>query len=156
MSHPVNLRCRYRWSSLSQPVSRINSRLGYIDTKTKSPLAGTWSALTSGTANNLFSVHFVNNNEGWAVGASNTILHTTNGATWAAETNQGAVPASSYLGVRFINSNTGWAGGGSAVVRTTDGGASWVDQVAVPDSRFRNIDSLPSRAAIRYHPRGDD
>ena len=34
---------------------------------------------TSGTTNNLFSVHFVNANEGWAVGASNLILHTANG-----------------------------------------------------------------------------
>ncbi|MEK6301734.1 MAG: C25 family cysteine peptidase [Acidobacteriota bacterium] len=124
-------------SLLNQPVSRINPDHGYLDTK--APLTGTWSALTSGTANNLFSVHFVSDNEGWAVGGNNTILHTTNGgSTWAAQTNQGGVPVSSYLGVRFINSSVGWAGGGSAVLRTTDGGASWVDQGAVQDGRFRN------------------
>jgi photosystem II stability/assembly factor-like uncharacterized protein len=107
------------------------------------PLAGPqsagWTTQTSGTPNNLFSVHFVNANEGWAVGFSNTILHTTNGGTnWTAQTNQGGVPVSSYLGVRFLDSNTGWAGGGTAVVRTTDGGASWVSQGATQDGRFRN------------------
>lgn len=100
---------------------------------------GAWSQQTSGTANNLFSVHFVSDNEGWAVGFSNTILHTTNGgANWTAQTNQSGVTVSSYLGVRFIDSNTGWAGGGSEVVRTTDGGASWTAQGATQDGRFRN------------------
>jgi photosystem II stability/assembly factor-like uncharacterized protein len=98
-----------------------------------------WAVQSSGTANNLFSVHFVNANEGWAVGANNTILHTTNGGTtWAAQTNQGSVPVSSYLGVRFIDANTGWAGGGAAIVRTTDGGTSWASQNATQDGRFRN------------------
>lgn len=104
-----------------------------------SPQSAGWAQQTSGTSNNLFSVHFVNANEGWAVGSSNTILHTTNGGTsWSAQANQGGVPVSSYLGVRFIDSNTGWAGGGSAIVRTTDGGASWVSQGATQDGRFRN------------------
>jgi photosystem II stability/assembly factor-like uncharacterized protein len=103
------------------------------------PQSAGWTQQTSGTANNLFSVHFVNANEGWAVGFSNTILHTSNGGTsWSAQTNQGGVPVSSYLGVRFIDSNTGWAGGGAAIARTTDGGASWVSQGATQDGRFRN------------------
>ncbi|MGH8248517.1 MAG: hypothetical protein ACREUU_19030, partial [Gammaproteobacteria bacterium] len=40
---------------------------------------GTWSTQTSGTANNLFSVHFVSAILGWAVGGNNTFLHTANG-----------------------------------------------------------------------------
>ena len=52
-------------------------------------LAGTWTAQNSGTAADLFSVHFplgvfhnVGGDEGWATGA-NTILHTIDsGTTW--------------------------------------------------------------------------
>jgi photosystem II stability/assembly factor-like uncharacterized protein len=117
--------------SLAAPAEIANARAR--------PQSSSWSQQTSGTANNLFSVHFVNSNEGWAVGFSNTILHTTNGGTnWLAQTNQSGVTVSSYLGVRFLDSNTGWAGGGSAVVRTTDGGASWTSQGATQDGRFRN------------------
>ena len=122
---------------MSQPVGRINPAHGNLDTK--APLTGAWSPLTSGTTNNLFSVHFVNASEGWAVGFANTILHTTDGGgTWAPQTNQSGVTVSSYLGVRFLDSNIGWAGGASEVVRTTDGGASWTGQGATQDGRFRN------------------
>jgi photosystem II stability/assembly factor-like uncharacterized protein len=127
-------------TSLSAPQSHTGNRKSAYNKKTPAGLPpGTWSALTSGTTNNLFSVHFVNDNEGWAVGFSNTILHTTNGGgTWTAQTNQSGVTVSSYLGVRFLDSNIGWAGGGSEVVRTTDGGASWTGQGATQDGRFRN------------------
>jgi photosystem II stability/assembly factor-like uncharacterized protein len=99
----------------------------------------TWAQQTSNTANNLFSVHFVSETLGWAVGSNNTILNTTNGgANWTAQTNQSGVTVSSYLGVRFLDANTGWAGGGSAVVRTTNGGANWTSQGPTQDGRFRN------------------
>src|SRR5688572_25637450 len=92
-------------------------------------LAGTWSAQTSGVAFNLFSVHFATPTEGWAVGAGNTIIHTSNGgASWATQTPVG--PASSYFGVRFLDALTGWAGGAQSVIRTTDGGANWEITVA--------------------------
>ncbi|OIP41039.1 hypothetical protein AUJ95_03885 [Candidatus Desantisbacteria bacterium CG2_30_40_21] len=40
-------------------------------------LAGIWSVQESGTTTDLFSVHFVDANNGWAVGDDGLILHTS-------------------------------------------------------------------------------
>jgi|GEM_PF-3331678 len=99
-----------------------------------------WASQTSGTGNNLFSIHFTDINNGWAVGANNTVLHTTNGgSTWSPVAGPGGVPAgNSYLGVRFIDSNTGWVGGGRVAMRTEDGGANWVADVDPVATNFSN------------------
>ena len=150
MNSPIRIAACFACLALGLLALANTSSTRFVPVKPKSgssqgggkldrPLVGTWAQQTSGTTNNLFSVHFVNPNEGWAVGLNNTIRHTTNGGgNWTAQTNQGGVPVSSYLGVRFIDSNTGWAGGGSVVVRTTDGGTSWISQGATQDGRFRN------------------
>jgi photosystem II stability/assembly factor-like uncharacterized protein len=102
--------------------------------------AGSWMAQTSGTMNNLFSVHFANNNLGWAVGASNTILRTIDGGViWSTQSSPSGTPVTSYLGVRFIDANNGWLGGGLAVLRTADGGLNWTNVGADPSPfKFRN------------------
>ena len=47
-----------------------------------------WSALSSGTSNNLFGVSFPDASNGWAAGANGTILHTFDGgATWEPQGN---------------------------------------------------------------------
>src|SRR5207237_1169350 len=84
-----------------------------------------WAPQTSGTTNELRSVHFVSDNEGWAAGANVTLLHTTNsGSAWA-PVNTGAEAARGFTTVRFLDQNTGFAGGTSVVARTTNGGANW-------------------------------
>lgn len=99
-----------------------------------------WSLQTSGTANNLFSIHFINTNIGWAVGGNNTILQTVNGGTtWSPVAGPGGLPTSSYLGVRFIDSNTGWVGGGSVVLRTADGGTMWTSQTNGTTQTLRRV-----------------
>lgn len=113
-----------------------------------------WSPQTSGTANNLFSIHFINTNIGWAVGGNNTILQTVNGGTtWSPVAGPGGLPTSSYLGVRFIDSNTGWVGGGSVVLRTADGGSNWDSLVDLNANNFRNnlfaVSSTQAWAPIR-------
>jgi photosystem II stability/assembly factor-like uncharacterized protein/subtilisin-like proprotein convertase family protein len=87
--------------------------------------SGTWTAQTSGTANTLWSVHFVNDNEGWAAGNAATLLRTTNGGTNWTPVSTGLPSAVSLFSVRFLDQSTGWAGGGVGVARTTNGGASW-------------------------------
>ena len=97
-----------------------------------------WTPQTSGTTNNLRSVHFVDANNGWTVGFSNTILKTANGgANWSAQ-NPGTSGTHNYLAVRFIDQNIGWAGGGFVVSRTTDGGANWGGIEQVSPFPFRN------------------
>jgi photosystem II stability/assembly factor-like uncharacterized protein len=79
----------------------------------------------------LYGVYFLDENEGWVVGAGGTILHTTNGGTtWE----QQISPATSYQynAVYFADRNIGWAAGfggdngnGGVIVHTIDGGATW-------------------------------
>lgn len=93
-----------------------------------------WGPQTSGTANNLRSVHFINANEGWAVGLSGTVLHTTNGGTlWVSLSGL----TDNLLAVRFIDSSIGWTSSGTMIHRSTDGGSSWVMNV-VHGGDFRN------------------
>ncbi|HKP87501.1 MAG TPA: YCF48-related protein [Blastocatellia bacterium] len=100
----------------------------------------------------LNSIHFINPNEGWAVGAETSpdgititpyILKTTNGGvTWAiSKLNSKQIPTTVF----FIDSNTGWMGGAtppvgeeegqggpSAILGTTDGGHTWQPQINLP------------------------
>jgi photosystem II stability/assembly factor-like uncharacterized protein len=104
----------------------------------------------------LNSIHFINPNEGWAVGAELApegeliapyLLKTTDGgATWAiSKLNSKQVPNA----VLFVDANTGWMGGStpplgeeegsggpSAILGTTDGGHTWQPQINVPVSIF--------------------
>ena len=85
--------------------------------------AQSWVNQTSGTANGLREVFFINSNEGWAVGYSGTLLKTTNGGNnWTSKT---IVNSSLLIGCFFHNSSTGWVGGDNGAFKTTDGGDTW-------------------------------
>ena len=92
--------------------------------------AGTWSAQTSGTSNDLAGVSFVDANHGWAVGADGTILVTADaGASWSAQTS--GTSFFSLSGVSFVDANHGWAvGSAGTILATADGGASWSAQTS--------------------------
>jgi photosystem II stability/assembly factor-like uncharacterized protein len=88
-----------------------------------------WFPQTSGTTNYLYSVYFISDNTGWAVGQASTVLKTTNaGTNWLPQIGG----ASGFLySVFFISENTGWACGQSgAIIKTTNGGANWFSQVS--------------------------
>ncbi|MBK6877090.1 MAG: hypothetical protein IPG99_11755 [Ignavibacteria bacterium] len=78
-------------------------------------------------------MHFIDNNIGWTVGSSTTILKTTNGGTnWINQT----IGTSDLLNsVYFADQNTGWAVGHlynvntGIILKTTNGGLNWVSQV---------------------------
>lgn len=86
---------------------------------------GNWSVQTSGTTNDLRSVHLVSDSEAWVAGASATLLHTTNGGSSWPTVNTAVDAAKGFHSVRFLDGNIGWAGGAMAVARTLNGGASW-------------------------------
>jgi photosystem II stability/assembly factor-like uncharacterized protein len=77
----------------------------------------------SGTYND---IHFINNMEGWVVGNSGVIGHTTDGgANWITQTNPDTQNRSLY-GVFFLDSDNGWAVGiGGVILHTTNGGTTW-------------------------------
>src|SRR5688572_16715425 len=80
-----------------------------------------WSTQTSGTGEDLRSVHFEDANTGWIVGTGGIIRKTTNGGTsW---TTQGAgVTFQRLNSVFFVSTTTGWTAGNNGVIlKTTNG-----------------------------------
>ncbi|MGH7961091.1 MAG: WD40/YVTN/BNR-like repeat-containing protein, partial [Candidatus Binatia bacterium] len=90
----------------------------------------TWQLKTSGTDLALYSLAFVDAQNGWISGQGGLILHTTDGGeTWQKQTSGTDLP---IFALSFIDQNTGWASGHQATyLRTTSGGESWeVGQVS--------------------------
>jgi len=86
---------------------------------------GKWSSRTSGTTRDLFSVHFINNDRGWAGGSGATLLSTNDaGATWN-PVNTGVATTENFHSVRFVDSSYGWVGGERVTAATYNGGTNW-------------------------------
>ena len=89
-----------------------------------------WIEQTSGTTYNLHSVHFADENIGWAVGDNGTILRTTNGGEeWYTQTSNTTAPLHK---IHCADSNTGWVigknFGENVVLKTTNGGIDWIQE----------------------------
>jgi photosystem II stability/assembly factor-like uncharacterized protein len=85
----------------------------------------TWVAGTrTGNLGTMYSVDFVNTNNGWAVGTQGGVLRTTDGGhTWQTQTTP---THQNLIGVDFVDVNTGWVvGGNGTILHTADGGAAW-------------------------------
>src|SRR5262249_16006782 len=77
----------------------------------------------------LLGVFFTDANTGTVVGASGTILRTTDGGTnWRT---QSGTTSNTLYAVAFTDPNTGIAvGDGGTILRTTDAGATWTRQAS--------------------------
>ncbi|MCK5052604.1 MAG: hypothetical protein KAS53_12850 [Candidatus Cloacimonetes bacterium] len=84
-------------------------------------LLADWIDQDPGISTLLRDTYFVDSENGWVVGTTNTILHTTNGGEdW---TQQIVAPSSNYASIFFIDSQEGWAVGDlGKIVHTTDTG----------------------------------
>ncbi len=75
----------------------------------------------------LFSVHFASENEGWACGRWGTVLHTADGGkNW-----QRQETATDYTlsAIHFVDGLNGWAvGDGGTILHTSTGGRQWEKQ----------------------------
>jgi photosystem II stability/assembly factor-like uncharacterized protein len=92
------------------------------------PAAGDWQLTRQqNLLTDLSDVHFVDEDDGWVVGSSGTVAHSSDGGdTW---TPQSSGTSRTLKGVYFINSNTGWAVGQyGTILRTANGGSSWSSQ----------------------------
>ena len=89
----------------------------------------TWTKQTSGATQTLYSIDFIDANNGWLVGAAGVTRHTTNGGTtWTAQTSGVTTTLQS---VYFTDANNGWSVGTGGVVRhTTNGGTTWTAQTS--------------------------
>jgi len=79
------------------------------------------------TGNSLSDVVFVDASNGWAVGDSGTITHTTDGGgTWTVQASGTMLRLND---VAFVDANNGWVVGEcGAIAHTTDGGWTWTFQ----------------------------
>ncbi len=83
-----------------------------------------WLALNSTTPNNLNCIFFINENIGFAVGASGTFLRTSDGGSnW---NNVSTGFSQDFNSVYFFDSNNGLiCGSGGLIIATTDNGDTW-------------------------------
>lgn len=92
-----------------------------------------WLPLSSGTESRLYSVHFIDNNNGWVAGLDNFINRTYNGGdTWISTGSHGW-STDKWFSIFAINSNEVYACGSTFNVdrwqtnyaSTVNGGSSW-------------------------------
>ncbi len=85
-----------------------------------------WSILNLGTTDNLTDIYFLNDQMGWILGSSGTLIKTSDGGEhWDIDT----IPYQGLKKIQFISEETGWIiGNDSLVLKTTDGGISWLEQ----------------------------
>lgn len=86
---------------------------------------GKWVTQASGTTNQLNHVFFLDDNQGWTVGANSTARSTSNGGstTWNGFTVGGS--PQNYNSVRFLDTSNGWVGGEKITAITSNGGSSF-------------------------------
>lgn len=92
----------------------------------------TWTEQTSGFTFGLYSVFFLNELKGWAIGSGGIIGTTNGGIDWYLKVS-GLNRA--FYSIFFIDDNVGWVAGGGyigdgIILKTTDGGENWVQQAA--------------------------
>ena len=86
-----------------------------------------WFKLPVNISSSLNSVHFENENLGWAVGNDGNIMKTTDGGyNWV---NQNSGTYDYFTEVEFVNNNTGWVIGlDGTILKTSNGGSIWTSQ----------------------------
>jgi photosystem II stability/assembly factor-like uncharacterized protein len=87
---------------------------------------GQWEVQQSGATDDLRAVFFLNPDIGWAAGAANTILKTTDGGrTWRRLPLERQERGPRFEEVVFVSPTEGWAGERRLLLYTGDGGESW-------------------------------
>ncbi len=98
-----------------------------------------WNTVPSGTTASLQDITFINNQTGFIVGTSGTLLKTIDGGnSWS----QITVPTSVHLiAISFPTSLVGYVSGNSGrVLKTTDGGTSWNVLITPVASSLSSLD----------------
>lgn len=103
-----------------------------------------WFKLNSGTDENLYSISFINADNGWASG-NDIVLRTTNGG----ETWQQITLAGTNNSIFFIDNNTGWVcNSDGKILKTTDGGNNWVINYSLENLELTSISFLDENIGI--------
>ncbi len=88
------------------------------------------STYSTGSANNLNSVTFINSNTGWVCGDAGSMYKSTNGGVNWFSSNSG-LPVVKLNSVSFSSTSNGTVAGNNGIIyTTTNGGSSWTSQVS--------------------------
>jgi photosystem II stability/assembly factor-like uncharacterized protein len=109
-------------SSISFPV---NSSEGWVcgGDLIRHYTSSSWSGDQDYPSGAYNAIHFVDNNNGWAVGDNGIIIHTNDGENWSTQQTNSAYILTDVF---FLNTLEGWAvGSGGTILHTTNGGSAW-------------------------------
>jgi len=95
-----------------------------------------WIFQNSGIYTNLYSIYFLDENNGWITGAEGRILKTTDGGNNWQQIPSGTSNSLSF--VKFFNASEGIvAGSGGTIKKSSDGGNSWYSISSGTSLRFQ-------------------
>jgi len=92
---------------------------------------------------NFNKIYFINNLQGWVIGDSGVIGHTTNGGTsWISQINP---DNNSLFDVFFLDENEGWSVGfNGSILRSSNGGSNWNIEGTGLTNNFLTAVHIPS------------
>jgi len=98
----------------------------------------------------LYDIMFVDNNNGYCIGANGIYNTTDAGVTWAKLTTTGAFFAANYSSLAFLNNTTGWICNGNGIFRSVGSASTW-QQSIINGVSGNGIDCVfPTSASIIY------
>ncbi|MBK8552556.1 MAG: hypothetical protein IPL53_16400 [Ignavibacteria bacterium] len=144
--------------SSAQTNSRSNSDILSVSQPLQIDAACTysWSAQTSGTANQFFSVSAASDQVGWAAGVTATVRKTVNGgAAWTDGNSTPGIITGDIYNVNALDASTAFvttSPGATFIYRTINGGVTWT-QVFTQAGGF--IDAIQMISATEGYAMGD-
>ncbi len=115
----------------------IKTASGFVSKTTDG--GNSWNKQICQTNQTLYSLSFVDANNGWVVGSSGKIFYSSDGgSSW---TNQSSGLTSNLFSVNFEDINNGWAVGTSGkIINTTNGGLNWNTQTSGTSDELCSVD----------------
>ncbi len=107
-----------------------------------------WEIVNSGTTDNLTDVFFIDNNHGWIIGHSGTLLRirTLDGIN---KLLTDTLQYEKLNAIHFVNQNVGWIIGNSGlIIKTTDSGNTWLEQSGGQDYYLHDLHFFDEQVGI--------
>lgn len=112
-----------------------------------------WSKLSTGTTKDLKTIHFINNDLGFAAGKDGVLIKTSNGGSnWTAIN---TATTKEIKSIFFIDANNGWLVGKDGLIRkTTDGGTTWATQTSTVHEDFNDVHFINATQGVIVGEKG--
>ena len=107
--------------------------------------------------NDLHDIFFLDENFGWSVGQSSSLIRTTDGGkTWSLETVKSADSYLNLSSILFITTNRGWViSGDGECFQSWNGGETWYPEDIPHDFKVRNISFSDTKHGWMIGDRGE-